>query len=69
MNLLICRYAITSANVLSLQIGSVNAQVDFAGLVEAGLYQINVHIPAVMSGDEPITLSIGDYVSQMKTTV
>jgi uncharacterized protein (TIGR03437 family) len=48
---------------VSVQIGGANAQVDYAGLVEAGLYQINVHVPKVASGDEPISITLGQYTS------
>ena len=51
------------ANTLSVQIGGVDAQVDFAALVEAGLYQINVRVPSVVSGDEPIALNIAGYTN------
>lgn len=51
------------ANNVSVQIGGANAQVDYAGLVEAGLYQPNVHVPKVPSGDEPISIKLGQYSS------
>jgi uncharacterized protein (TIGR03437 family) len=40
------------AGPLTVTIGGVSAQVDAANLVESGLYQINVTIPAVASGDQ-----------------
>ena len=40
---------------------SVNAPVQFAGLVSSGLYQLNVEIPAVTSGDQPIQASVSGF--------
>ena len=51
------------ANNISVQIGGATAQVDYAGLVEAGLYQLNVHVPKVPSGDESVSIKIGKYTS------
>ncbi len=51
------------ANDVSVQIGGVNAQVDYVGLVEAGLYQINVHVPKLPPGDEPVSIKVGQYTS------
>jgi uncharacterized protein (TIGR03437 family) len=42
----------------TVTIGGVNAQVTFAGEVEAGLYQLNVVIPQVPSGDEQIIATV-----------
>ncbi len=50
-------------NNVSVQIGGADAKVDYAGLVEAGLYQINVHVPQVASGDEPVSIKLGQYAS------
>ena len=36
-----------------------SATVAFAGIVEAGLYQFNVVVPAVGSGDQLLQASIG----------
>jgi len=51
------------ANSVSVQIGGADAQIDYAGLVEAGLYQLNVHVPNIPSGDEPVSIKIGQYTS------
>jgi uncharacterized protein (TIGR03437 family) len=51
------------AGTVSVQLGGVDAPVDYAGLVEAGLYQLNVHVPQVPSGDEPVSIKIGQYTS------
>jgi uncharacterized protein (TIGR03437 family) len=42
-----------------VNIGGVAANVTFAGIVEAGLFQINIVVPNVPSGDQAITASIG----------
>ncbi|HVW07492.1 MAG TPA: hypothetical protein VHC90_02865 [Bryobacteraceae bacterium] len=51
------------ANNVTVQIGGATAQVDYVGLIEAGLYQINVHVPNVPSGDEPVSISVGQLKS------
>ena len=43
---------------VTVTIAGVNATVAFAGLVGAGLYQINVTVPDVPSGDEPVQASV-----------
>lgn len=40
-------------------VGGVNATVTFAGIIEAGLFQINVVVPAAGTGDQPLLASIG----------
>jgi uncharacterized protein (TIGR03437 family) len=42
-----------------ITIGGTAAQVQFAGIVEAGLYQFNVVVPNVGSGDQLLQASIG----------
>ena len=44
-------------------IGGVNAQVLWAGIVSSGLYQLNVAIPNVTSGDVPVQTSVGGFQS------
>jgi uncharacterized protein (TIGR03437 family) len=43
---------------VSVTIGGQPANVLFAGLSGAGLYQINVAVPAVPAGDQPVTASV-----------
>ena len=45
-------------------IGGVNATVSFAGIVEAGLYQLNVIVPNLGSGDQPLKATIGGVSTQ-----
>ena len=48
------------ANTLTVTVGGQNAQVDFAGVVGAGLLQINVHVPSsINNGDAAVVASIG----------
>jgi uncharacterized protein (TIGR03118 family) len=46
-------------------IGGASADVSFAGLTAAGLYQFNVTVPAsVPDGDNPVSISVGGFNSQ-----
>lgn len=59
--------AYPAADLSSFQvtIAGTNASVLFAGLVGAGLWQINVQIPAgLIGGDQPLVLSVNGAVSQ-----
>jgi len=40
---------------VTITIGGMNAPVAFAGITEAGLYQINVTVPSAPSGDQPLS--------------
>jgi uncharacterized protein (TIGR03437 family) len=42
----------------SASVGGTNASVSFAGLVGAGLYQVNVVVPSVGSGDQTFVLTV-----------
>jgi uncharacterized protein (TIGR03437 family) len=44
-------------------IGGVNAQVQWAGIVGSGLYQLNVAIPNVAAGDQPVQASVSGFQS------
>jgi uncharacterized protein (TIGR03437 family) len=48
---------------VTVSIGNIQAQVQFAGLIGAGLYQINVVVPALPSGDAPIVVSVNGIAS------
>jgi uncharacterized protein (TIGR03437 family) len=57
--------AAETANSVTATIGGVPAEVQFAGMTGAGLYQINVTVPAwVPSGDQPLVLSVGGVATQ-----
>jgi uncharacterized protein (TIGR03437 family) len=51
--------AAPSLTLPQITIGGVQAQVAFAGIVEAGLFQFNVVIPSAGSGDQPLSAIIG----------
>jgi len=54
-----------TASDVTVLIGGVAADVPFAGLVEAGLYQINVTVPSSLSsGDYPVVALIGGVQTQ-----
>lgn len=50
----------------TVTIGGVNAQVQWAGLVSSGLYQLNVVIPNVGVGDLPVQTSVSGFESAAK---
>jgi uncharacterized protein (TIGR03437 family) len=51
--------AAATVNPVSVTIGGINASVAFSGIVEAGLYQINVTVPVgVPAGDQPVVASV-----------
>jgi uncharacterized protein (TIGR03437 family) len=52
------------ANSVQFTIGGVVAHVGYAGLVEAGLYQFNVTVPNVPSGDAAVVAQIGGVQTQ-----
>lgn len=45
---------------VSVSIGGVNAKVAFAGLVGAGLYQLNVVVPPSIHGDQLIQANVNN---------
>jgi uncharacterized protein (TIGR03437 family) len=42
----------------AVSIGGVSATVSFAGIVEAGLWQINVVVPSGLTGDQLLTVTV-----------
>ena len=57
------------ANTATLKIGGLNATVKYAGLVGSGLVQLNVEIPKLADGDQPVTGSIGGVTLRGNTLV
>lgn len=55
---------IPTGDPVTAKIGGANTTVEFAGLVEAGLFQINIVIPSLADGNYPITISIDGQTSQ-----
>jgi uncharacterized protein (TIGR03437 family) len=52
------------ANPVQISIGGVAASVQFAGLVQSGLYQFNVTVPNVPDGDATVAATIGGVPTQ-----
>ena len=48
-----------TTNPVTVNIGGQSAKVAFSGLVGAGLYQLNVVVPNVPSGDQPVQATVG----------
>ena len=42
-------------------IGGANAEVQWAGIVSSGLYQLNVVVPSVAAGDQPVQSSVSGF--------
>jgi uncharacterized protein (TIGR03437 family) len=59
---------LASGNALSIRIGGVQAQVQFAGLSAAGLYQFNVVVPDLPDGDHLLEASAGALASARNNT-
>jgi len=57
------------ANSVQVTIGGVTAAVVYAGLVEPGLYQLNVTVPTLSNGDAPVVATIGGVSSQTGVSV
>lgn len=57
------------ANQVQVSIGGTAATVDFAGLVEAGLYQFNVIVPALPNGDASVVALIGGLQTQIGVSI
>ncbi len=58
------------ANPVQISIGGVTANSSFAGLVEAGVYQFNVAIPAgLANGDAGLTAVIGSAQTQSGVSI
>lgn len=55
----IIRTAVPLATLPTVKIAGVAAKVEYAGLVGAGLYQVNILIPDVPAGNQVIDLSYG----------
>jgi uncharacterized protein (TIGR03437 family) len=54
---------------IDVTIGNQTAPVTFAGLIGSGLYQINVTVPALPTGDAPVTLTVGGQPSGQPAVV
>jgi uncharacterized protein (TIGR03437 family) len=57
------------ANPVQVTIGGQPATVVYAGLVESGTYQLNVTVPNVANGDQPVATTIGGVTSQTGVSI
>lgn len=48
---------------VTMTIGGVNAEVQWAGVVSSGLYQLNVKVPNVGTGDQAVLANISGFQS------
>jgi len=55
---------LSSLSALHVTIGGVSASVQYAGIVSPGEYQINLTVPPLQDGDQPIVATIGGSSSQ-----
>jgi uncharacterized protein (TIGR03437 family) len=62
--------AIAALTTPTVTLGGVPVQVDFAGVVGAGLYQLNFKIPAnAASGEQVLSANVGGLLSQSNITI
>jgi uncharacterized protein (TIGR03437 family) len=52
------------ANPVTVKIGGIAASTQFAGIIGPGLYQFNVVVPNVQSGNNSVVATIGSSSSQ-----
>jgi uncharacterized protein (TIGR03437 family) len=53
------------ASPATVSVGGVNATVQWAGLVSSGLYQLNVTVPAVATGNQPVQTTVSGFQSPL----
>jgi uncharacterized protein (TIGR03437 family) len=58
------RGAAPLTNAASVRIGTTNAEVQFAGIAGAGLYQLNVVVPNLPDGDHDVVATVAGARSQ-----
>jgi len=52
--------AASTTNPVTVAIGGKSVTVLFSGVVAAGLYQINLVVPSVAPGDQPVQTAVGE---------
>ena len=57
-------YPISDLSRVKVKFGSLDAPVSWAGLVMAGLFQVNVLVPPGLSGDEPVVMTVDGQSTQ-----
>jgi uncharacterized protein (TIGR03437 family) len=58
-----------AVNAVSVTIGSAPAVVSYAGMVGAGLYQINVTVPSLANGTYPVVAQVAGVATQAGVTL
>ncbi|HUB83167.1 MAG TPA: IPT/TIG domain-containing protein [Bryobacteraceae bacterium] len=61
---LVFQGADATTNTVSVTIGGTAATVSFAGLASVGLYQVNVVVPSVVSGDQTVVATVNGMSTQ-----
>jgi uncharacterized protein (TIGR03437 family) len=56
--------AAPTVDQVTVTIGGVKAALGFAGLTAAGLYQLNVTVPNVAAGNQPLAVRVNDVAAQ-----
>jgi uncharacterized protein (TIGR03437 family) len=51
-------------NTATVTLGGVKTAIDFSGIVGAGLYQVNFHVPKLPSGDQPLNVIVNGAPTQ-----
>jgi uncharacterized protein (TIGR03437 family) len=57
-------YPVSDLSQVKVKFGSLDAPVSWAGLVMAGLFQVNVLVPAGLSGDQPVVITVDGHSTQ-----
>ena len=60
---------LATSNPVTVQIGGAAADVLYSGLIGPGLYQINVRVPVVSVGEQPIRVSVGGVMSPAEVSI
>jgi uncharacterized protein (TIGR03437 family) len=51
------------SSAISKTTGAINSEIEYAGLIQSGLYQINVKVPELASGTYPVVATAGGVVT------
>jgi uncharacterized protein (TIGR03437 family) len=57
-------YPVSDLSSVKVRFGSVDAPVSWAGLVMAGLFQVNVLVPPGLSGDQQVVMTVDGHSTQ-----
>ncbi len=63
-------YPVADLSQLQVTIGGVPASVLYAGMVYAGLYQVNIQVPGgIPAGELPVSLTLGGRSTQQNAVL